>query len=113
MRFLIPIIALIIISGLIPSVFAQMTDEDEEVTLLGTQKVLNNVGQEYDERGKGVDVEYVLEGILLSNVDINQQENTISRRRRSFRSARRLTLRVSIPTSHRSAGLQRCARRFG
>lgn len=78
MRFLIPIIALIIISGLIPSVFAQMTDEDEEVTLLGTQKVLNNVGQEYDERGKGVDVEYVLEGILLSNVDINQQENTIT-----------------------------------
>ena len=77
MKLLIAIISIIFISSLIPFAVAQMSEEDE-VTLLGTPRVINNVGQEYDERGKGVDVEYVLEGILLSNVDINQQENTIT-----------------------------------
>ena len=77
-KFLFSILSLILISGLVPFVFAQSSEENEEVTLLGTPRIINNVGQEYDEEGEGVDVEYTLEGILLSNVEINQQEKTVT-----------------------------------
>lgn len=70
-------ICLAFLSTTMSNVSAQ-TDNEEEINLLGTSQVIHNVGKEFDKNGEGVDVEYVLEGTLLSNVDINQQDNTIT-----------------------------------
>ena len=62
--------------------FAQSPDtfEENDVTepYTGKEQVLKNVGVELDESGDGFSVEYVLEGTLSEEVEINQDENSIS-----------------------------------
>ena len=77
MKILTVMISLVFLSAIIPTVGAQ-TDNEGEINLLGTPQVIHNVGKEFDKNGKGIDIEYILEGTLLSNVDINQQDQTIT-----------------------------------
>ena len=78
MKFLVFLALTVVFISLIPITNAQMSRGDEDVTLLGVPRVINNVGQQYDENGKGFDIEYVLEGILKSNVDIKPEENSVT-----------------------------------